>query len=236
MQSREKNRLFGILKWVFFSLCLLCTAVLVATPIRRIMPQSYVPIKMTASVSFVLTAVTAFLSVNGRSPKFKRFGLGIIIAAALSSAGDFAINKVFIVGMALFFISLLTYFATCLITGRPGKRFLITAAVIYIPFITLLIVLPGFELSSLAVPVAIYALTILCFAVKAFDVFGHTSVNAKLFSIGALLFLLSDMVQLVERFYALSPAALTVCDSLDLLLYFPAQALIAVSISEDFLS
>lgn len=85
------------------------------------------------------------------------------------------------------------------------------------------------------IPVAVYAFTILIFTVKAFDVFINKSIYAKMLPLGALVFLISDFVMLVQMFYNLSQAAVDFYDGLNLFLYFPAQLLIANSLSEDYL-
>lgn len=190
--------------------------------------------KMAASVSFVMTALFAFLSNDDKTPQFKKFGIGFIIAACISSLADYTISKNFLIGMLLFFVSVLVYFFSCFAFGRPGKKFFIVTFAIYIPYIVIINLLPGFTFANFTIPVAVYSLTILIFTVKAFDVFKNKSPYAKMLPIGTVLFILSDFILLVQVFYNLTPDAQSYCAVLNLTLYFPAQLLIANSLSKTY--
>lgn len=196
-------------------------------------PNCYLPLKMTASFSFVMTALFAFLSNDKKTSQFKKLGTGFIIAAFISFLADFAIDKNFLIGMLLFFVSVLVYFFSCFFYKLPGKKFFIITFAIYIPYIIIINLLPGFKFDDFTIPVAVYSFTILIFTVKAFDFFRKGDNNSLMIPLGTLLFILSDFVLLVKVFYAIPDSLLPFFSILNLVLYFPAQLLIANGLSKD---
>lgn len=219
-------------KRFFIGLCLLSVCVLSFLRINYL--DYYLPLKMVASFSFVMTAVFAFLSNKEKSAKFKKMGIGFIIASFISFVADFVIDVNFLYGMLLFFVSVLIYFFSCFNFGLPNKTFYIVTFGLYIPYIVIINLLPGFKFESFTIPVAVYSFTILIFTVKSFGVFRNKSVYAKMLSIGALLFILSDFDLLIKVFYQLSPNVKLFYEMTNPILYFPAQLLIANSLSKDF--
>lgn len=220
-------------KRFFIGLSLVCVCIL--TIFRLDYSDCYLPLKMTASFSFVMTAVFAFLSNKEKSAKFRKMGIGFIVAAFISFVADFVIDVNFLYGMLLFFVSVLVYFFSCFTFGLPNKTFYIVTFGLYIPYIVIINLLPGFKFESFTIPVAVYSFTILIFTVKSFGVFRNKSVYAKMLSIGALLFILSDFDLLIKVFYQLSPNVKLFYEMTNPILYFPAQLLIANSLSKDFL-
>lgn len=221
------------IKRFFIGLCLLSVCVLSIFRINY--PGCFLPLKMLASFSFVMTAVFAFLSNKDKSAKFRKMGIGFIVAAFISFVADFVIDVNFLYGMLLFFVSVLVYFFSCFTFGLPNKTFYLVTFGTYIPYIVIINLLPGFKFASFTIPVAVYSFTILIFTVKAFGVFKNNNIYAKMLSIGALLFIFSDFDLLIKVFYQLTPGLKLFYSMLNPLLYFPAQLLIANSLSKDFL-
>lgn len=197
-------------------------------------PKCYLPLKMVGSFSFVMTALFAFLSNDKKTPQFKKLGIGFIIAAFISFLADFAIDKNFLIGMLFFFVSVLVYFFSCFFYKLPGKKFFIITIAIYIPYIIIINLLPGFKFEDFTIPVAVYSFTILIFTVKAFDFFKKDDINSLMIPLGSLLFILSDFVLLIKAFYAVPDSLIPFFSILNLVLYFPAQLLIANGLSKDF--
>lgn len=222
-----------ILKRFFIGLSLF--SVLLLSILKLRFSECYLPLKMVASFSFVMTAVFAFLSNKDKSEMFKKMGIGFIVAAFISFVADYVIDVNFLYGMLLFFVSVLVYFFSCFTFGLPNKSFYLVTFGTYIPYIVIINLLPGFKFESFTIPVAVYSFTILIFTVKSFGVFKNKNVYAKMLSIGAFLFILSDFDLLIEVFYQLTPGVRQFYSILNAILYFPAQLLIANSLSKDFL-
>lgn len=219
-------------KRFFIGLSLVCVCIL--TIFRLDYSDCYLPLKMIASFSFLMTAVFAFLSNKDKSEKFKKMGIGFIVAAFISFVADYVIDVNFLYGMLLFFVSVLVYFFSCFTFGLPNKTFYLVTFGTYIPYIVIINLLPGFKFESFTIPVAVYSFTILIFTVKSFGVFKNKSIYAKMLPIGALLFILSDFDLLIKVFYQLTPGFKQFYSMLNAILYFPGQLLIANSLSNDF--
>lgn len=221
------------LKRIFIGICLCCIVVIEIICAKNL--GMYFPFKMTASFSFFMAAVFAYLSNKEKTEQFKKLGITFLIASFLSFIADFIIEFDFLFGMLGFFVSVIVYFIGCFAYGLPDKKFYIVTFSTYIPYIIIINLLPGFKFESFTIPVAVYSFTILIFTVKAFGVFRNKSIYAKMLSIGALLFILSDFDLLVKVFYDFSPVTKNYLSMINAITYFPAQLLIANSLSKNFL-
>ena len=205
---------------------LIVTALLlVRAELREEQKQVYV-FKPVSTLLVILVALLSFSS-PGVQPAYT---LGISLGLLLSFGGDVALmfesSKAFLIGLVLFLLGHLVYATVLTIPNGFHPQDLITAIALLAIAVPLYRYLkPG--LGSMKGPVIGYILVI-CFMVnRAASVFfgtAFTTTQARLTTLGAILFMLSDIVLALNRFgHPLKK------DKLSLLLYYSGQLLIALS-------
>lgn len=228
----KANRL-SVFKNIFFCSCVFFYFVF--NTFRLLNPKYEIIGKSLASLSFVLTGFCAFFSNKDKSSAFVKMGRIMLTALILSFIADVIIEYSFIWGMVAFLVAVLVYFYSCFSFGKPDKKFLLIIVLIYTPYAFIINLIPGIEFGAMRIPAAVYSMGILLFTVKAFGGFSIKSKYTKQLAIGSLLFIVSDFDLLIASFAVLSPTVKTILLVLNGALYFPGQALIANSLSEDFL-
>lgn len=180
-------------------------------------------------LSTVLVIVVALLSLltPGAQPLFT---LGVTVGLILSLGGDVTLmlrtDQMFLIGVVLFFLAQAVYAIVFTVPNGFHPQDLITGAVLLVvAVVSFLYLRPG--LGSMQLPVLLYIL-IICFMVNraASTFFGDyfTRTQAWLLTLGAILFMLSDLRLAVNRFRHPFRA-----EPLGLFLYYGGQLLIALS-------
>ena len=158
------------------------------------------------------------------------FTLWVTMALVLSLGGDVALmfesNRAFLIGLVSFLLAHVVYCIAFTVPNGFYPQDLLTGAVLLVVAVAVYLYLrPG--LGSTKGPVLLY-IVVLCFmvnrAASAFFGDAFTITQAWLMTVGAILFLLSDLVLAINRFrHPLEKHRLS------LFLYYGGQLLIALS-------
>jgi uncharacterized membrane protein YhhN len=198
---------------------------LVRSRFRSDQRQEYI-FKPTSTVLVILVALLSLLTPGARP----LFTLGITLALVLSLGGDVALmlrtKRMFLTGLVLFLLAHVVYSIVFTVPNGFHSQDLITAVIL------LAFAAPSFlylrpSLGSMQGPVLVYILVIMFMVNRAAsalfgDYFSQT--QAWLLTLGAILFMLSDLLLAINRFRHPFKA-----EPLSLFLYYGGQLLIALS-------
>lgn len=167
------------------------------------------------------------IAVLAKDPPSRRYKSAIVAGLLFSLAGDIFLMlpmDLFIVGLLSFLIAQLIY-TYAFRTGRPFRlNFLVLLPFALYGVIIFLILLAG--LNGMEIPVAIYVIVILTMAWQAWDQWDNVRAGwALLAFIGAILFVISDSILALNRFWE----PFVMARALTLSTYYSAQWLIANS-------
>ncbi len=167
------------------------------------------------------------IAVLAKDPPNRRYKNAIVAGLLFSLAGDIFLMlpmDLFIVGLLSFLIAQLIY-TYAFRTGRPFRlKFLALLPFALYGVIIFLILLAG--LNGMEIPVAIYVIVILTMAWQAWDQWDNVRAGwALLAFIGAILFVISDSILALNRFWE----PFVMARALTLSTYYSAQWLIANS-------
>ncbi|HSJ56004.1 MAG TPA: lysoplasmalogenase [Anaerolineae bacterium] len=180
-------------------------------------------------LSTVLVIAIALLSLPQPEAR-PAFTWWVTAGLVLSLGGDVALmfksSRAFLVGLVLFLLAHIAYAAGFTLFNGFHPQDLVTAVALLIIAVPIYLYLrPG--LGRMHTPVVLYILVILVMVHRALSTFfgdTFTTTQAWLLSLGAILFLLSDLILAVDRFR--HPFEL---GRLRLHLYYAGQILIALS-------
>jgi len=166
--------------------------------------QSQVHVLKPLSTVLVIAVASLSLLLPSAQPAFT---LWIVVGLALSLGGDVALmfesNRAFLIGLVLFLLAHMVYsIAFTVPNGFHAADIVVGAILLALGAAIYLYLRPG--LDGMNVPVILYML-IICFmasrAISAFFGDAFTFTQAWLLSLGAILFMLSDIVLAVNRFH-----------------------------------
>jgi len=180
-------------------------------------------------LSTLLVIAVALLSLTTPAAK-PTFTVWVTVGLVLSLGGDVALmfktDRAFLIGLVLFLLAHVVYAVTFTVPNGFHPQDLITgAALLAFGVAVYLYLRPG--CGKMKVPVLIYVLVILFMVNRALSTFfgdAFTTTQAWLLSLGAILFMLSDLILAVNRFCHPFEA-----NRLGLFLYYGGQLLIALS-------
>ena len=183
-------------------------------------------LKPTSTLLVIVVAVLSFLTPGAQTS----YTLWVLAGLWLSLGGDVALmfhsDRAFRIGLLLFLLAHIVYAIAFTVINGFHVQDLVTGAVLLALAIAIYLYLrPGLE--KMKVPVVLYILVI-CFMVnRAISTFfgqAFSTTQAWLISLGAILFMASDLVLATNRFRR--PLAR---HRLSLFPYFAGQLLIALS-------
>jgi alkylglycerol monooxygenase len=204
---------------------LVTVPLLVRAALRGDQRQVYV-LKPLSTLLVIAVALLSLLTPAAQPP----FTLWIAAGLVLSLGGDVALmfetNRAFLVGLVLFLLAHVVYSITFTVPNGFHPADIATGAVLLVVAVAIYLYLrPG--LGRMQGPVIAYTL-IICFmvnrAISAFFGNAFTTTQAWLLSLGAVFFMLSDIVLAVNRFRRPMEK-----HRLSLLAYYLGQLLIALS-------
>ena len=183
-------------------------------------------LKPTSTLLVIIVAVLSFLTPGAQTS----YTLWVLAGLWLSLGGDVALmfhsDRAFRIGLLLFLLAHIVYAIAFTVINGFHVQDLVTGAVLLALAIAIYLYLrPGLE--KMKVPVVLYILVI-CFMVnRAISTFfgqAFSTTQAWLISLGAILFMASDLVLATHRFRHPFKA-----NRLSLFLYYGGQLLIALS-------
>jgi uncharacterized membrane protein YhhN len=189
--------------------------------------QSYV----FKPLSTLLIIAVALLSLTTPAVR-PAFTFWVTVGLVLSLGGDVALmfktNRDFLIGLVLFLLAHVVYAVTFTVPNGFHPQDLVTGAALLVFGVAVYLYLrPG--CGKMKVPVLLYILVILFMVNRALSTFfgdAFTTTQAWLLSIGAILFMLSDLILAINRFCRPFEA-----NRFGVILYFTGQLLIALSAS-----
>jgi uncharacterized membrane protein YhhN len=200
---------------------------LVRAEFRGNKQQVYI-VKPLSTLLVIAVALLSLLEPNAQPS----FTLWVTLGLLFSLGGDVALmfesNKAFLIGLILFLLAHVIYcIAFTLPNGFHTQDMITGALLLAFAVIVFLYLRPG--LGSMQGPVIVYILIICLMVNRAASAFfgdAFTTTQAWLLTVGAILFLLSDLVLAINRFRHPFEA-----NRLGLFLYYGGQLLIALSAS-----
>lgn len=189
--------------------------------------------KTTASVLFVILGIINFIFVfklDQRKSLFKYFMLLGLVFACL---GDIVLIDYFIYGAMLFAIGHVFFFVSYSILNKINWKDLVISLAIFAVALIIILALPIFDYKGMLPIVIVYALIIsfmLGKAISNYVFMKEYKIENLIIMIGSLLFFLSDLMLLFNVFGVVSEIAHEIFDNLCLILYYPAEFVLASSI------
>lgn len=182
----------------------------------------FMPLATSCILALALSSWLAFKT---------NYALWIAIGLFFSLLGDIALLRpaqYFLPGLVSFLFAHVSYLVAFTRDTRFPARLSIWFFYLGVAAALYLFLLPGLP-AALQLPVAVYSILLLSMAGQAMGrYFVRHSLSARLAALGALLFMLSDMLLSIDQFHAPLPGA-----SLFILApYFLGQGLIALSTSQ----
>lgn len=187
--------------------------------------------KAAASLLFVACCLTNLLFVR-RTPVDKNiriFQKVLFIGQVFACAGDIVLNFHFIGGAALFAIGHVLFLAAFLAVEKPKIRDAGLAAAIAAGAVCLLTFYPAFSFGGVTFVVYAYTVIISCMLAKGISLALSKQLDGWFrltVLLGTLLFFLSDLMLVFHQF----AGAGTLFDFFCLLLYYPAECFLALSV------
>jgi uncharacterized membrane protein YhhN len=211
-----------LIAWLFVTVSLLVRARLADD--RK---QEYI-FKPASTLLVIAVALLSLLTPGARLPYTWAITLGLV----LSLGGDVALmlrtNRWFLIGLVLFLLAQVVYAATFTVPNGFHLADLVVGVVLLAVGGALFAYLrPG--LGRMTGPVLLYIVVILFMVSRAISTFSGTYFcprQAWLVSVGAILFMLSDLLLAINRFRRPFRA-----EAFGLFLYYGGQLLIALSAS-----
>lgn len=187
--------------------------------------------KALASLMFVLCCLCNVLFVRRQTAdgRVSRYIWILFCGQVLACAGDIVLNFHFVGGAALFAVGHVLFFAAFCAVRRPSVRDLAIALVIIAAAAGFLLLYPRFDLGEFAGIVYLYAVIISCMLAKGISLALDRRLDKRfrlLVLLGTSLFFLSDLMLVIHQF----AAGGVVFDFLCLLLYYPAECFLALSV------
>lgn len=189
--------------------------------------------KAAASVAFILYCFINLMLTRAliKRKNLRAFCIIMLLGQVFAGAGDIGLNFDFIAGAVLFAIGHVLFLTAFTVLQRPLPRDFVIALAIIAGAVCLITFYPGFSFGDVKIVVYIYAVIISCMLSKGISIAltGRMDAHFRLtLLLGTLMFFLSDLM-LVFGMFADGGA---IFDFLCLLLYYPAEGFLALSVFE----
>lgn len=187
--------------------------------------------KGTASACFVLMGIFNLIyAIKNKNGKIK-FSIMMLVGLTFAMLGDILLNIEFIVGAVLFAIAHVCYFVAYCMLSKFKWTDLIAGAIIFLPSVLFITLAPIFDFGGVLMEIVcvIYALIISCMVGKSIsNLIRERNILNILLVVGSCLFFFSDLMLLLNVFGSLPK----IFDILCLATYYPAECVLAYSISQ----
>lgn len=211
--------------WIPIPFLVVTVILVVRSELEGNSQQIYI-LKPLSTLLVIAVALLSLLTPNAQPS----YTLWITLGLVLSLGGDVALmfesNKAFRMGLVLFLLAHIVYCIAFTLPNGVYPQDLVTGAVLLAVGVAVLLYLrPG--LGSMQAPVIVYVLVLCLMVNRAVSTFfgdAFTTTQAWLLTVGAVLFLLSDLVLAINRFRHPFEA-----NRFGLFLYYAGQLLIALS-------
>lgn len=185
-----------------------------------------ITIKSITSAIFMLIGLLN-LSLAIKEKRDLKFPIIMTVGLLFAMLGDILLEVQFIVGAGLFALGHILFFVSYLFLEKFSWKDLIYGAVIFVPSMLFIVLAPIFSFGGVLMEIVcvLYALIISFMVGKSIANFvRNRSLLNLIIMIGSIMFFLSDLMLLLGRF-----ASLPVVGIICLVLYYPAEFLLAFS-------
>lgn len=186
-------------------------------------------IKSITSAGFVLLGIVCLVQIILHKEKKLKFPIIMLVGLFFAMLGDIILNIQFITGAALFAIGHIFYFISYCFLLKLIWKDIIPGAVIFVCAILFITLAPIFDFGvAMEVVCCIYAFIISFMVGKSIsNTACETNVRNIMIVSGSCLFFFSDLMLLLNVFADLGRVVSVLC----LITYYPAQCILALSIS-----
>ena len=187
-------------------------------------------IKGITSLGFVVLGLVNLIYAIKNQTQNKKFSIFMLVGLFFAMCGDIVLNLVFEIGAVLFAVGHVFYFISYSFLLKPKWKDLIFGAIIFVPAVLFITLAPIFNFGGLFMELicVIYAIIISLMVGKAISNFIQVkSLLNLILVVGSCLFFFSDLMLLLNVFAKLPK----IIDVLCLATYYPAQCLLAYSIT-----
>ena len=184
-------------------------------------------IKSLASAIFVIIGIINFIFALKCKASIK-FPILMLIGLIFAMLGDILLEINFIVGAILFAVGHIFFFISYCALSKFTLKDLLYGIIIFIPSVLFMTLAPIFEYDGIVMEIVcvVYALIISLMVGKSISLFiAQKSMLTLIILLGSICFFLSDLMLLLNVFAHL-PVVGTIC----LVLYYPAEFMLAFSI------
>lgn len=192
-------------------------------------------LKMLSSLLFIITAVLSYIRYGRKIEKkgFRFYAVFVGAGLIFSVFGDFFLlsGETFICGLIAFAIAQICYFTAFFAFGAPKPAFVLRFLCFFLPVAALIGFVLIFDFGDNAAAAWIYAVLISLMAAKSLDANRSDITKPFLATAGAIAFLVSDVILVFYIFADLGRAADIALHAGNTFTYFPAQTLLAMSLS-----
>ena len=189
-------------------------------------------IKGLTSAGFVVLGAVNLLYLILNKDKDLKFPIIMLIGLFFAMLGDIVLNIYFIGGAILFAVGHVFYFVSYCMLNKFSVKDLLYGALIFVPAVLFITLAPIFDFGGVLMEIVcvIYAIIISCMVGKAIaNLVKERTVLNIILVVGSALFFFSDLMLLLNVFANLG----RVVDILCLATYYPAQILLAYSITKN---
>ncbi len=184
-------------------------------------------LKACASAVFVVIGIINLVYVILNKVALK-FAIVMMVGLVFAMLGDIILNIHFIAGAALFGIAHVFFFVAYNFLNRFSWKDIVCSLIIFIPSVLFIVLAPFFDFDGIIMEIVavVYALIISFMVGKAVsNLIQNRNLLNIIITIGSVLFFLSDLMLLLGNF-----ASLPVVGIICLVLYYPAEFLLAFSL------
>lgn len=184
-------------------------------------------LKSITSAVFVIIGIINFIYAMRQNVKLN-YPIIMMIGLIFAMLGDIILEINFIIGAILFAIGHICFFVAYCSVVKFSYKDILYGLCIFVPSLLIIVLVPIFDYNGLTMEilVIVYALIISLMVGKAVsNVVQNSNLLTIVALIGSILFFLSDLMLLLNKF-----ASLPVVGVLCLALYYPAEFLLAFSI------
>ena len=185
---------------------------------------------ITSACFFVLGLINLLFAIKNKTQSLK-FCIFMVIGLFFAMVADIVLEPAFIVGALIFALAHILYFVAYCFLIKFKWIDLLYSAVIFVPAVLFMMLAPFFDYGSTLMQIvcAIYALIISIMVGKSISNYvQQKSLLHLIIMIGSILFMLSDIMLLLDNFASLPAIFGIFCVGL----YYPAEFLLAFSLTK----
>ncbi len=214
------------MKKIIFVVNMLLLMALIALDVVYIVEKTLLIKALTSSIFVIIGIINTIFAIKSKANL--KFPIIMLVGLVLAMLGDILLGVDFIVGAALFAAGHVFFFISYCALSKFTFIDIIYGVIIFVPSVLFMIFAPMFNYGGILMEVVcvVYAVIISFMVGKSISLLvSRKNMLSLLILIGSVMFFLSDFMLLLVRF-----GDIAIADILCLVLYYPAEFLLAFSI------